>query len=96
MTFGELITKQLYGEIEVYIDTESPTLSDPIVKLFDSFDFNPEDKDSVKKYRENIQLFWDYKVRWFVPKGYQKEDGFTKYYINILIERPEDEKELPF
>ena len=95
MTFGELIRKQLFGEFEVYIDSHSTELSDPRVKLFDSFEFDPSDEETVKKYNENIHLFWDYNVVWFAPKGYQEENGFMKYYIKILIEKPED-KELPF
>lgn len=96
MTFGELITKQLFGEFEVYIDTDSLTLSDPKVKLFSSFDFDPDKEETVKEYKENIRLFWDYDVKWFEPKGYQKEDGSMKYYIKILIKKPQKDEELPF
>lgn len=92
MKFNELISKDMCGEIDVYLASRDNL--DTKIKLFDTF-FDLDDEEKWVEYKSNLRKYWDYDVYWFKPQHYMRESGVIVVYLRIIIEEPRKE-ELPF
>lgn len=92
MKFNELISKEMSGEIEVYLANHD--FLNTRTKLFDT-NFDTDDIEKWEEYKNNLRKYWDYDVCWFRPSYYTRESGVIVAYNKIVIEEPQKE-ELPF
>lgn len=92
MKFNELISKDMSGEIEVYLKNND--LLNTQTKLFDA-NFYVDEIEQWEEYKNNLKKYWNYDVCWFRPLYYTRESGLIVAYNKIVIEEPQKE-ELPF